>query len=117
MNDIDLSPIARKVHQQAHEILLREANKAGEYAAEICPKKTGNLASTIRVEDESDNYEIDISVKAGGKAGITGTYVDYATYVEYGSPKTSPQPFIRPAESKLERDGREALEQELNVGL
>ena len=39
-----------------------------------------------------------LEVGAGGTAGaFTGTFVDYAEHVEFGTSRSPAQPFIRPA--------------------
>lgn len=57
-------------------------------AKELCPVDTGRLRSSIGHEEGSDNqgYYVDV-----------GTNVAYAPYVEFGTSKGGPQPFLRPA--------------------
>jgi len=61
---------------------------------DFVPVVTGNLRSTIRVLDESD----DIGVSAGGIEGrpVRGdsVLVNYAEYVNWGSSKQTPQFFM-----------------------
>lgn len=67
-------------------------NQAGEQAAAIAqrlaPKETGELASSIQSTSGRDNQ---------GPYADVGADVRYATYVEFGTSKMRPQPFLRPA--------------------
>lgn len=67
--------------------------RAGGYmvnlAQQLCPRRTGALEASIRLEPEQPALQM--TVKAGG-----GT-VDYAIHVEYGTSVSPAQPFLTPA--------------------
>ena len=54
------------------------------YAKMLCPVDTGRLRNSITHTSD-------------GEAAYIGTNVEYAAYVEYGTSKTSAQPFLEPA--------------------
>ncbi len=54
------------------------------YAKRICPVDTGRLRSSIMIELKGNSITL---------SGNT----DYASYIEYGTHRMRPQPFIRPA--------------------
>ena len=60
--------------------------QAEGYAKLLCPVDTGRLRNSITHE-----------VAANEKAVYIGTNVEYGPYVEMGTARTRPQPFIRPA--------------------
>lgn len=59
-------------------------------AKRVCPVDLGRLQGSITFDlSNVDNYEVSV-----------GTNVEYAAYVEYGTYKQSPQPYMRPAYNK-----------------
>lgn len=60
--------------------------QAEGYAKMLCPVDTGRLRNSI-----THTYD------ASEQKAYVGTNVEYAAYVEYGTSKTKPQPYIRPA--------------------
>lgn len=60
-------------------------------AKEECPVRTGRLRNSISYEVERDGDTI---------IGIVKASAPYAQYVEYGTVKQKPQPFLRPALEK-----------------
>ncbi len=82
-----------------------------------CPVDTGALQKSIRIQTSAKpagNIH-SIGVSAGGYVANpkTGKKVDYAGYVEYGTSRQIPQPFLRPAylnnEQKLRQLVRQAV--------
>lgn len=65
-------------------LVIEVQNRARRY----CPVDTGRLRSSIQSRFGQD---------AHGHWGEVGTNVSYAAYVEYGTRRTKPQPFLRPA--------------------
>lgn len=56
------------------------------YAKRACPVDTGRLRNSItHIVDE------------GGKCAVIGTNVEYAPYVELGTTRQRPQPYLKPA--------------------
>ena len=91
--------------------LDRAADKAKEAAKQLCPVGTpestgisgyvgGSLRDSIRKEKAvSEGEVVYVGIRAGGYVTNpnTGRLVDYALYVEYGTSRMQPRPFIRPA--------------------
>ena len=63
------------------------------WAQNLAPVDTGNLKSSLDHQAESNNTEI--VGTSNGKAPYKD--VEYAKYVELGTPRMHAQPFIRPA--------------------
>ena len=80
------SKTARELDRLAHMILTDAVKQA--------PVLTGALRASGRVR-RINKYRR--AIEFGGR----GTGVDYASYVEFGTMRTRPQPFLRPA---LERN-------------
>lgn len=75
---------------------------AERYAVEACPVQTGNLREHIT------NFP-----QPSEKAVIVGTNVEYAPYVELGTSRQTPQPFLRPAASDHADEYRDILKRTL----
>lgn len=73
---------------------------AERYAVEACPKDTGRLANSI-------------THQVGDKEVAISTNVQYATYVELGTSRQTPQPFLRPAASDHMDEYRDILKRTL----
>lgn len=71
-----------KAKAQALEII---GGKAESYAKKLCPVDTGRLRNSITHVQLDENTE------------AIGTNVEYAPYVELGTHKMGPRPFLRPA--------------------
>lgn len=85
---------------------LEEIGLAAEgYAKRACPVDTGNLRNSIThvVEGSED-------------AVYVGTDVEYAPYVEMGTRRTAPQPFLRPAATEHGSTYRGILKRNLEEG-
>jgi len=88
-----------------------------EEAKSRCPIDTGALRQSIRLQTKAKpmGNVYSIGVSAGGYITNpkTGKKVNYARYVEYGTSRQIPQPFLRPAyinnEQKLRLLIREAV--------
>lgn len=81
--------------------LNEAAEMAKNRAKQSVPVDTGALRDSIRVERfarPAGNITY-TGVRAGGyiRNPKTGRFVDYASYVEYGTSRQRPQPFLRPA--------------------
>lgn len=68
--------------------LLRRAVRVESAAKRACPVDTGRLRASITHDLERDSK---------GLVAMVGTNVDYAPHVEFGTFRTRPQPFLRPA--------------------
>lgn len=70
------------------------------YAKKECPVDTGNLRNSITHARDK-------------KAAYIGTNVEYALYVELGTSRTKPQPFLKPAATEHTTVYKRILEDEL----
>jgi HK97 gp10 family phage protein len=68
--------------------LARSAVKVEATAKRLCPVDTGRLRSSINHQLAHDGQ---------GLLALVGTNVEYAIFVELGTSRTRPQPFLRPA--------------------
>jgi len=101
-----LSRLDEKLKRALEEALEEIAEKIRDDAKSFAPVDTGSLRKSIRVEREG---ELQFSVVAGDGGVInprTGREVDYAGYVEFGTSRMSPQPYMQPA---LEKNKDEIL--------
>lgn len=73
------------------------------YAKRLCPVDTGRLRNSIsHTRDEDSTY--------------IGTNVEYAPYIEFGTSRRKPQPYLKPAATEHADEYREIVEQELKNG-
>ena len=84
------------------EALNATAKDAKEDAQRRCPVDTGALRKSIRKERHARpaGRFFYTGIRAGGAYAInpkTGLPVDYAAFVEYGTSRQRPQPFMRTA--------------------
>jgi len=68
--------------------LMKRTLATERQAKRLCPVDTGRLRSSITHEMGGDNE---------GIVARVGTNVDYARHIEYGTSRSRPQPFLRPA--------------------
>lgn len=85
-------------------IMLRITDKAGDAikaeAQRRAPRQTGALRKSIKNHGARKlGGQISVEVTAGGPS--TPRDVDYAVYVELGTVKMSPRPYMRPAVNKI----------------
>lgn len=72
--------------QQIEQALIAIGQTAESYAKDYCPVDTGRLRNSItHGVDMSDN------------SAVIGTNVEYAEFVEMGTSKRDPKPYLRPA--------------------
>ena len=71
--------------------------QAEGYAKMYCPVDTGRLRNSITHSRDEE-------------AAYISTNVEYAPYVEYGTTKTKPQPFLRPAAEGHTEEYKEIFE-------
>jgi len=101
-----LSNLEEKLGKALTEALEEIAEKIRDDAKGFVPVDTGALRKSIRVEEKGS---LEVSIIAGGGGVInprTGREVDYAGYVEFGTSRASPQPYMQPA---LEKNRDEIL--------
>ncbi len=66
------------------------AQRIMRHAVKMAPVLTGALRASGRVKRTNQYQRV---IQFGG----SGTGVDYATFIEFGTFRTRPQPFLRPA--------------------
>ena len=82
------------------KILHETALEMASIARQLCPVDTGFLRSSIAIESSREGMFIRL---------VVGAF--YAGYVEYGTPFSAAQPFIRPAAQSVHRRMRARLGQ------
>ena len=82
--DNGLLDAMRKIEEGFGDIIGQCANVVCDRAKEICPVDTGRLRDSISAE------------RNGTSARISAN-TDYAAYVEFGTSKTAPHPYLVPA--------------------
>jgi len=80
-----LPEIAASLRPKASQIVRKAAADIEAHAKSIVPVDTGNLKNSIQTEMESD------------LTAVVGTNVEYAPYVELGTYKMAPRPYLGPA--------------------
>jgi len=106
----DLLKKLRKLPEKVQKKVLVGAVRAGakpiiDEARRIVPKRTGNLAKSIGVNKRRSKGTIvhfSVSPRKGGK--YDGYY---GHFVEFGTKKMAPRPFMRPA---FENKGEESID-------
>jgi len=98
---VEIAGIEGVLDRSIAEGLAEAAEKIKEDAKGFCPVDTGSLRRSIRTSTVNSQGHLHmVSVSAGGGEVTnprTGKPVDYAAYVEFGTSKTKPQPFMQPA--------------------
>lgn len=80
----------QKLHDKLQDLGVRIVSKAKRK----CPVDTGRLRSSL-------TFDVDKS----SDILIVGTNVEYSKYVEFGTEKMRPQPYLRPAIKQVLQDG------------
>lgn len=96
---------ARLFHQATAKALEEIGLAAEGYAKRLCPVDTGRLRNSIT---HVTSY--------GAKAVYIGTNVEYAAYVELGTRRQKPQPYLRPAATEHGSTYRSILKKNLENG-
>lgn len=76
----------REQRDRASALVRRAAFEIEARAKQAAPVRTGNLRNSIQTDVESD-----------GLTAHVGTAVEYAAYVEFGTRRMAPRPFLAPA--------------------
>jgi len=101
-----LSDLDVKLNKVLDEALEEIAEKIRDDAKSLAPVDTGALRKSIRIEKKG---ELQVSIVAGGGGVInprTDREVDYAGFVEFGTSRMNPKPYMQPA---LEKNWDEIL--------
>lgn len=94
--------IADAIDQALAKALEEVGLVAEGYAKKACPVDTGRLRNSITHQ-----------VRPSEKSVYIGTNVEYAPYVELGTSRMEPQPFLRPAAKDHEGTYKKIFESEL----
>ena len=94
--------IADAIDQALAKALEEVGLVAEGYAKKACPVDTGRLRNSITHQ-----------VRPSEKSVYIGTNVEYAPYVELGTSRMKPQPFLRPAAADHENTYRKIFESNL----
>lgn len=97
---------AQRIADAIDQALARALEEVGlvaeGYAKKACPVDTGRLRNSITHQ-----------VRPSEKSVYIGTNVEYAPYVELGTSRMKPQPFLRPAAADHEGTYKKIFESEL----
>jgi HK97 gp10 family phage protein len=77
-----LPEITAALRPRASQIVRKTASDIEAHAKAVVPVDTGNLKNSIQTEMESD------------LTAVVSTGVEYAPYVEYGTHKMAPRPYL-----------------------
>lgn len=92
------------LNPETAKAIKKVAREIRDDAKRLCPVDTGSLQRSIRLQTHARPAQSihKIGVSAGGYVTNprTGRKVDYAAYVEFGTSRNPPQPFMRPAAEK-----------------
>lgn len=94
--------IADAIDQALAKALEEVGLVAEGYAKKACPVDTGRLRNSITHQ-----------VRPSEKSVYIGTNVEYAPYVELGTSRMKPQPFLRPAAADHEGTYKKIFESNL----
>lgn len=88
--------------------LVEIGAKAQGYAKDLTPVRTGTLRDSIGVEVKPDDKEVYIGT-------MIGKFPEkpYGKYVELGTSKMSPQPFLRPAATEHTAEYKKLMEESM----
>lgn len=83
---VDLGAATPRMREQAAKQTIQSALDIEGSAKGFAPVRTGTLWRSIHTE-----------ISSGGMHAEIGTDVEYSAYVEYGTSRMAPQPYMRPA--------------------
>lgn len=84
--------VERRLLDKLDKHVALKAQRGRNYAVEACPVDTGRLRGSIGVQ------------KRGQAHYAYGTNVDYGPFVELGTRRQKPQPFMRPSIERLKAE-------------
>lgn len=96
---------ALQAMDQAKQRALEEIGLLAEsYAKQYCPVDTGRLRNSISH-----------AVSESEQAAVIGTNVEYAPYVELGTSKMDPRPYLQPAATEHLDEYQKIVEDEMKA--
>jgi HK97 gp10 family phage protein len=90
--------IVRAVENGAPRVVEKAARDIEAYAKSVVPVDTGTLKNSIQAEREH------------GLLWIVAPHTDYAVYVEFGTRRMRPRPYMRPAAEHVREIFLKAME-------
>ena len=105
--DVNVSDFTEEITEGIKEAIQRALIRIGleceAYAKELCHVRTGRLRNSIT------HY-------ADGDSVYVGTNVEYAPFVELGTSKSKPHPYLRPAAEDHMEEWQKIIKEELENG-
>ncbi|MFN3621260.1 MAG: HK97-gp10 family putative phage morphogenesis protein [Nitrososphaerales archaeon] len=86
--DSSLWNLSKAILFLSDEALNLAAETAVDEGKRLAPVRTGRLRNSIRILERGRDY------------AVVGSDVEYAPFVEYGTRRISPRPYLRPAVEK-----------------
>lgn len=80
-----LPEMSAQLRERTSQLVRKTAFDVEARAKAIVPVRTGNLKNSIQTDFEND------------LTAVVGTAVEYAPYVEFGTSKRPPRPYLAPA--------------------
>lgn len=87
---VDLNRAGGRVGAKTAQVIRKTAHDIQADAQQLAPVDTGALKNSISVSFEGDG-------RFGGMSAEIGPTVDYGLYVEEGTSRMAPQPYLSPA--------------------
>lgn len=94
----DISSLGQKAHDRAAQIVAKSAADISGSAAQYAPYRTGNLSNSVGY----DLYGLEAEI---------GPTASYGIYLEFGTSRMAPRPYMKPALEKHEGAFLQALSQ------
>ena len=94
----DISDLGQKSHDRAAQVVAKTAADISGSAARNAPYRTGNLSNSIGY----DLYGLEAEI---------GPTASYGIFLEYGTSRMAPRPYMKPALEKHEGAFLQALSQ------
>lgn len=105
--DIDITDyteeITAGIKAAIYRALIRIGDEIISYAGDLIHNVTGNLRRSL-------------NKRVRGNSVIVGTDVEYARYVEEGTSRSKPHPYLRPAVTNNMDEWKQIIEDELENG-
>jgi len=96
----DIDQLVKKLNDETEKILAEAAQAGLDEALRKVPVRTGLLKSSITLRKINDKT---FEVSAGGGKYLEKGKPYYAPFVEFGTRKMSPRPYMKPAWEKADK--------------